>query len=153
MAYFRIGGKEVHHDGRNVIYQGDIDKICKEHPEQYDNGECVRLVQVLTNVGHTSFWRPGPRVVDLSFLNPGTVIANFLDGRFPNRHGFHACLFESFGPRNQPSGRYAWINEIGQWRNRNPGPAVQKRGIYARGVGNKSIHACDNADEYFVVVV
>lgn len=78
------------------IYSGDVEKL--EGHDPFGDGECVAIVQKLTNVGHTSHWRPGPRVVDLSYLNPGTVIANFVfdrDGRghFPNKHGYHAGLY------------------------------------------------------------
>jgi len=70
----------------------------------FSDGECVALVQATTSVGHTSQWRPGPRVVDLSYLNSGTVIANFVfdkqgNGRFPHQHGYHAALFMDFGGR------------------------------------------------------
>jgi hypothetical protein len=62
-------------------------------------------VQTTTSVGHTSQWRPGPRVVDLSYLNSGAVIANFVfdnqgNERFPNQHGYHAALFMDFGGRS-----------------------------------------------------
>jgi len=49
-----------------------------------DGGECVRLVQHYTNVGPTSVWRAGERVLDAKFIPPGTVIANFdKKGRWP----------------------------------------------------------------------
>ena len=68
------------------IYPGDVDKLNGR--KSFSNGECVALVQATTSVGHTSQWAPGPRVVDLHFLNRGTVIANFVFdkngiGRFP----------------------------------------------------------------------
>jgi len=70
----------------------------------FSDGECVALVQVTTSVEHTSQWRPGPRVVELSYFNPGTVIVNFVidkqgNGRFPNQHLYHAALFIDFGGR------------------------------------------------------
>ncbi|WP_371868455.1 BPSL0067 family protein [Telluria aromaticivorans] len=67
----------------------------------------------------TSHWRPGPRVVDLSYLNPRTVIANFVfdrngRARFPNKHGYHAALFMGFGGRSVSTGKVmriqVWIN-------------------------------------------
>lgn len=66
-------------------------------------------------MGPTSGWRPGPRVVDLSYLNPGTVIANFMDGRFPNRHGYRAALFMEFGPRGMTNGRPSIIKVMDQF--------------------------------------
>ena len=99
---------------RNVIYQGtylglDYDALV----ERYDklllaghgeylgrNQECAALPQALTDVGYTGRWSPGPRVADLDFLIPGTVIANFktIDGkpRFPNQSGWHVGLFDQF---------------------------------------------------------
>jgi hypothetical protein len=53
------------------IYSGDVDALEGHAP--YGDGECVALVQKLTSVGMTLGWRPGPRVVDLLYLNPGTV--------------------------------------------------------------------------------
>jgi hypothetical protein len=50
------------------------------------DGNCVALVQKLTDVGHTSNWRPGERVLDSKNILPGTVIATFENGRYPNRH-------------------------------------------------------------------
>jgi hypothetical protein len=45
-----------------------------------DTGECARLVQVMVpQVGHTSIWRPGERVLDVlargGKIPPGTAIA------------------------------------------------------------------------------
>jgi hypothetical protein len=84
------------------IYSGEVEKLEGKPP--FGDGECVALPQRLTSVGPTSLWRPGPRVVDLSFLNPGAVIANFVFdgkgiGRLPNKHGYHAALFVEVGPR------------------------------------------------------
>lgn len=138
----------------NVIYQGDIDALEGHAP--YGTGECVALVQALTKVGHTSRWRAGPRVVDLRYLNPGTVIANFVDGRFPNRHGYHAALFVEFGPRGMSSGRPTAITVMDQFLGRYPKNVVKPRDILARGdrtrkAGNPYAD-CDNADQFYVVV-
>lgn len=136
------------------IYSGNVDALDGHEP--YQDGECVALVQAVTSVGPTSGWRPGPRVVDLSFLNPGTVIANFVGGRFPNRHGYHAALFIEFGPRGMSSGRPSTIRVMDQFRGRRPN-LVKSRDIYARG--DKSHSAgnpyadCDNADQFYVVMV
>jgi hypothetical protein len=99
---------------RNVIYQGTFQGLDFEAlADKYDqlrltndggylgrNHECVALPQFLTDVGYTGRWQPGPRVIDLDFLLPGTVIANFkiVDGKptFPNQHGWHAGLFDRF---------------------------------------------------------
>jgi hypothetical protein len=51
------------------IYSGNVEKL--EGRRAFGDGECVALVQHTTSVGHTSRWRPGARVADLSYLNPG----------------------------------------------------------------------------------
>lgn len=56
-----------------------------ESKEKLGDGNCVALVQALTKVGHTSAWRPGERVLDAMAIAPGTVIATFENGRYPNR--------------------------------------------------------------------
>jgi hypothetical protein len=99
---------------RNVIYQSTyeglhFDELADKFDElrKNDHGRylgrdsaCAALPQFLTDVGHTSRWHPGPRVVDLEFLPPGTVIANFklVNGklRFPNKSGWHVGLFDRF---------------------------------------------------------
>jgi hypothetical protein len=139
----------------NVIYQGDIDALQGHAP--YRNGECVALVQALTSVGHTSRWRPGPRVVDLNYLNPGTVIANFVDGRFPNRHRYHAALFMQFGPRSMATSRSMSIRVMDQFNDRYPKNVVKWRDIDARGdksyLQGNPYADCDNADQFYLVVV
>lgn len=140
---------------RSVIYQGDIDQLVEAKAGQYfRDHECVALPQVLTDVGHTSTWQAGPRVVDLSYLNPGTVIANFklVNGRlkFPNQHGYHAALFHEFGERSMAGG-YMRIWMVDQWK----GASVKRREkrayapVEAKRLG---IAPADNANEFYVVV-
>ena len=136
-----------------AIYQGDIEKLNGHAP--FRDGECVALVQAVTTVGPTSRWRPGPRVVDLSYLNPGTVIANFVDGRFPNRHKYHAALFMGF--TRSVSGKLMSIRVMDQFRGRLPRNVVKWRDIYPYGAktyleGNTRPD-CDNADQFYVVVI
>jgi hypothetical protein len=95
--------------------------------------------------------------VDLSYLNPGTVIANFVDERFPSRHGYHAALFMEFGPRSMTSGRAGSIKVMDQFTGRQPRNLVKSRDIWARGdkphkQGNPYLD-CDNADQFYVVMV
>jgi hypothetical protein len=140
------------------IYQGDISTLEGKPP--YRDGECVALVQAVTNVGQTGGWRPGPRVVDLLYLPQGTVIANFVFdehgvGRFPNRHGFHAALFQRFGARNA-DGRAVRIHVIDQFKGRKPKNRVASRPIDSYGerthAQGNAISECDNADQFYVVV-
>lgn len=141
----------------HFIYTGNIDKLQGSKP--FRDGECVALVQETTSVGHTSLWRPGPRLVDLHYLNPGTVIANFVfdkqgHGRFPNRHGYHAALFMRFGGRNMATGKVGMIYVMDQWRDRESG-RVGERPIYSRGKSHAEgniYRDSDNADQFYVVV-
>jgi hypothetical protein len=136
-----------------VIYSGDVEDLNGHAP--FGDGECVALVQSVTSVGPTSRWRPGPRVVDLSYLNPGTVIANFVNGRFPNRHKFHAALFIGF--TRGISGKVTSIRVMDQFKGRMPKNSVKARDIQSRGDksyrdGNR-YSDCDNADQFYVVVI
>lgn len=139
------------------IYAGDVDKLDGREP--FSDGECVALVQATTTIGHTSRWRPGPRVADLRYLNPGTVIANFVfdkrgNGSFPNRHGYHAALFVDFGGRGVSSGQAGSIWVMDQWRSRAP-HTIRRREILARGKSKATGNAysdADNADQFFVVL-
>lgn len=139
------------------IYHGSVEKLDGHKP--FFDGECVALVQATTSVGPTSGWRPGPRVVDLSFLNPGTVIANFVFdkkgvGRFPNKHGYHAALFIEFGASGVTSGKPSSIQVMDQWRGRHPN-VVKQRTIDSRGKSHAEgnpYNDADNADQFYVVL-
>ena len=147
---------------RNVIYQGDFLALADKYDDlrQRSAGafigrdeECVALVQALTDVGYTGRWQPGPRVVDLEFLLPGTVVANFLfengNARFPNRHGFHAALFDRFCRGTMMSnGRPCEFSILDQYR----GKPAGRRGI-AKSTTNWKPMASDDAAEFYVVVV
>lgn len=139
------------------VYPWDLSRL--ENHKPFGDGECVALVQAVTNVGYTGWWRPGPRVVDLSFLNPGTVIANFVfdkkgNGHFPNKHGYHVALFGEYGASGVTSGKPVRFSVTDQWPHRRPN-VVKTRDIEARGksyVEGNPYHDADNADQYFVVV-
>ncbi|HEX9173866.1 MAG TPA: BPSL0067 family protein [Telluria sp.] len=142
-----------------LIYSGNIDRLQGNRP--IGDGDCVDLVQKLTSIGHTSRWQRGPRVVEMAFLNPGTVIANFVpDGRggwkFPNRHGSHAAFFVEFAGRFL-NGRQAGIVVMDQFVNRVPKNEVRARPIPSWGMKSKAegnmYSDADNADQYFVVMV
>lgn len=117
------------------------------------DGNCVALVQALTKVGHTSTWRPGERVMDAVTLAPGTVIATFENGRYPNRQtGNHAALYLYSGPRSQKTGKPQYIVVIDQWKRK---PHISARSIYPRGAqlrsAGNSIDDSDNAEHFYVV--
>jgi hypothetical protein len=141
---------------RSVIYQGDLDGLQLQYGGQYVlDHECAKLPQFFTDVGHTSRWQPGPRVVDLAYLNPGTVIANFVfengRARYPNRHGYHAGLFDRFEHRLLSNGQTSSFYMIDQW----VGKPISSRPIvgYTPEQAGGRIHPCDNANEFYVVTV
>jgi hypothetical protein len=116
------------------------------------DGNCVALVQKLTDVGHTSSWKPGERVLDSKNISPGTVIATFENGRYPNRHtGNHAAFYLYSGPNSMKTGKPAYIVVMDQW--------VRKGHVSARSIMPKArtlsigLHYddSDNAAMFYVV--
>jgi len=56
--------------------------------------QCVALVQHYAGAPTTAHWRQGEAVFGNAVLRPGTAIATFVKGRYPNRsHGNHAALY------------------------------------------------------------
>jgi hypothetical protein len=142
---------------RPIVYQGDLGTLLETSKEGYAGRDesCVALPQAVTDVGHTSRWQPGAKVVGLDFLLPGTVIANFKfednKARFPNAHGYHVALFQEFGNR-VPGGGYTHIWVIDQW----PGHTVKRRNknaVSAEEMKRRRWMPCDNANDYYVVLV
>lgn len=118
------------------------------------DGECVGLVQHYTRAPHTRLWREGLRVVDGPYvLMPGTAIATFVGGRYPQfGHGNrHAAFFLHYGPfdhEGKPTG--IWIME----------QSIRLRTIQARYIPRFGFpklpsgiwqQASDNADAFYVI--
>jgi hypothetical protein len=116
------------------------------------DGQCVTLVQKLTNVGHTSTWSPGLRVMDSVHLPIGCVIATFVDGKWPNKKtGNHACFFLGYGPASQSTGKPTYIQVMDQWASAKR-PHIQSRKIAPYGLSELRIASdSDNADMFYVV--
>jgi hypothetical protein len=147
---------------RNVIYQGDFQALADKYDELRRkragefigrDQECVALVQGLTDVGYTGRWQPGPRVIDLAFLLPGTVIANFVfengKARFPNKRGWHAALFDHFcHGAIMSNGRPCEFSIFDQWH----GKPAGRRGL-AKSTESWKPAASDDAAAFYVVVV
>ena|SRR6478735_8450113 len=56
--------------------------------------QCVALIQECAKAPLTASWREGKQVRRNSLLPPGTAIATFVNGRYPNRpHGNHAAIY------------------------------------------------------------
>lgn len=143
-----------------VIYQGDLQELLREYKDKWVmDGECAKLPQFFTNVGWTGRWQPGPRVVDVPHVLPGTVIANFKfkDGRlkYPNEHHYHAGLFYRAFTKLQYSGVVAPFSMIDQWQGNHP-KSISERAMlaYPPEVAKKNhIWPCDNASDFYIVLV
>ena len=156
----------------SVVYPGNLNDLIKKWEEQrakdwnedHDkltfiaNGQCARLPQVLTSVGHTSRWQPGERVIDVArTLKPGTVIANFklVDGKlkYPNAHRYHAAIFVRGEGFSIVTGKPSQIIMFDQWIGSTPknSHAPGTRPVWVRTDSRYS--PCDNASEFFVVLV
>jgi hypothetical protein len=162
-----------------VVYPHNFDALLKQWDEQrakdketgtqtfIANGECARLPQELTNVGHTTRWQPGPPVIEVArTLKPGTVIANFVwewnTGWFPSTHTYHAALFirgEGYSTVNgKPSQIVVFDQYKGHGNGHTPGPRTIRAYTYDQAkevekVWRTKIYPCDNANEFYVVLV
>jgi hypothetical protein len=92
-----------------------------EQLKAFGNGQCVALVRALTGAPPSSTWREGDRLVDLleanALIAPGTAIATFTHGRYPNLpHGNHAAIFVGWVGNG--------IEVFHQWRGRAPHKTV-----------------------------
>lgn len=128
----------VYHGVRNLEAQPHI-----------DGGDCVALVKALTpglKGLATSAWRQGKRVVDTTGLLPGTAIATFENGRYPNRPtGNHAAFFVAY------AGKAIWIMD--QWKGDPRKPKISMR-VISPGLKNKDgtfRRPSDAADNFYVI--
>lgn len=92
-------------------------------------GDCVLLVQSLTDVGHTTKWHGWVRVLDAGYIRVGTVIATFNKfGRYLSLPtGNHAAFFAGMGPIDRKTGRPEYFWAVDQWKGL---PAIRKHKIY-----------------------
>lgn len=107
---------------------------------------CVALIQRYSTAPHTSAWKPGARVRNLSGLKKGTAIATFVDGVYPNHaSGNHAAFY-----LRQDSGGI-WV--IDQWKNDQTKPSISKRYIRYKGMSANGnyVNPSNNADAYSVI--
>lgn len=114
-----------------------------------DGGDCVALVKALTPGLQglaTASWRQGKRVVDTTSLLPGTAIATFENGRYPNRPtGNHAAFFLGY------AGKAIWIMD--QRKNDTGKPRVSAR-LIRPGLKNKDgtfRRPSDAAGNFYVI--
>lgn len=108
--------------------------------------QCVALVQRYAGAPLASSWREGDAVVGHLSIARGTVIATFVDGRYPNKsRGNHTGFFVS-----QDSGG-VWIMD--QWFSDTTKPLVSKRYLRRKGMNKqgKYVDPSNNADAFSVV--
>lgn len=143
------------------VYHGSASLHLKE---KVDGGECARLVQhYIRHIGHTSTWRPGERVIDVLAagrkIEPGTAIATFVDGRYPNHGHRHAAFFErevnscTYNPQLKRCSVMG-IMMTDQW-NAQAGSPYPKATISTRYVQphgkNNGYALSDNADMFYII--
>lgn len=112
--------------------------------------QCVALVRhYLASQGlkDTSTWREGAKVVGNKSIAPGTAIATFVNGRYPNKsHGNHAALYVS---QNDDG-----IVVMDQWSNDATKPRVSLRFLRAGGTINADgtyPDASNNANAFSII--
>lgn len=99
------------------------------------NGHCVALIRECSGAPHTSLWRPSIAVKG-NKIPPGSIIANFRNGRYPNRSGWHAAIYIS----QNKEGIWVWDQWVGK--------PVHKRLIRFKGGRGK---ASNDGDRYSLV--
>ena len=99
------------------------------------DGHCVSLIKKCSAAPQTAFWRAGSKVLG-NYVKPGTVIATFRNGRYPNRSGYHAAIYIKQDER----GIWVWDQWVGK--------AVHKRLIRKR---SDRATAANTAQHYRVV--
>lgn len=132
-------------------------KVTKlENTTKTGDGDCVDLIKhyVLTLKNRGTFsWRPGEKVMTSQKLQPGTVIATFLCGKYPLGPNKHAAFFVGYlGPRSS-DGTYRTILVMDQWKGK---VDVSTRKIHSKGMSGASCTMTDNGvsnnlDTYYVV--
>ena len=108
--------------------------------------QCVALVQHYADAPITSAWREGERVMGNTRLSPGTAIATFENGRYPNKpHGNHAAFYLG----QVSNGIYV----VDQCNDNVRKPTISRRFIRAKGrnKSGKYIEPSDNADAFSVI--
>lgn len=115
--------------GNAELYQGLV----------VGNGHCVDLIKRCSGAPATRWWRAGNAVMELppGSIAPGSIIATFRFGRYPNHSGYHAAIYI----KHDSAGIWVWD----QWL----GKPVHQRLIRARHDGAA---ASNNAFAYRLVL-
>ena len=132
-----------------MTYIIDVDKIATD--KGYDEGygtRCVALVKKApptadsSNPPKSTLWHPGLWVhgAKQGAIKKGTVIATFLDDKYPLHDPRHAAVYLSHDDNG--------ITVIDQWVGPTGSTPGNHRPLTFRGIGNRSV---DNGDLYYVV--
>lgn len=73
------------------------------------NGQCVSFIKQCSGAPQTKFWSPGAPVLTTS-PHPGTVIATFENGRYPNKNAYHAAIYI----KQDQQGIWVWDQWVGK---------------------------------------
>lgn len=117
------------------------------------NGSCALMVQHYGKLPNHRLWHQGQHVVEQKNIWPGTAIATFENGVYPNnRTGNHVAFFVRFGKRN-PDGAVASIWVVEQYHGLR---SIQMREIPARGRvdsqwGKRWANPSNNADAFYII--
>jgi len=111
------------------------------NPESYEgrvigNGQCVAFVRVACEAPASTSWSQG-EIVKGSQLQPGTAIATFTNGRYPNNpEGNHAAVYIA----QNAEGILVWDQWVGQ-------PVHSRTIRFRNGQGSAS----NDGDRYSVI--
>lgn len=139
--------------GRRFIYPDAQSLVGKPLA---GNGECVALVQrYLPNIGHTTTWRAGARVVELgnSEIRIGTVVGTMENGKWPGKaHNNHVGIFGGIDSRSLTTGKMLSFVLVEQYRAHGV-TKIQARVIYSKGgaANGRYIDPSNNAEAFFVI--
>lgn len=110
-----------------------------------EHHQCVELIQHYANVRQTVLWKQGEKVLGNNKIAPGTAIATFVNGRYPNHsRGNHAAFY-----LRQDAGGI-WVMD--QWNDDTHKRKVSSRYIRKKGgVRSDSTRMSNNAECYYVI--
>ncbi len=137
---------EAHVDNANTVIKGSNASqyiasgyVCKNAYQYKDRsvgtGHCVSLIQICSGAPRTAMWKQGALVKGAE-LTPGTIIATFKSGKYPNVTGWHAAIYIS----QDENGIWVWDQWVGK--------PVHKRLIRFKNGNGK---ASNDGDAYSVV--
>lgn len=117
-----------------------------ENQPKVGDRQCVALIQHYLGGPQASHWQAGDRALDTLTITPGTAIATFVSGHYPNfPHGNHAAFFL------RRDGDCIWMMD--QCVNDHTKLRISSRRICRRGQNKDGSYQVpvDNADAYSVI--